>query len=819
MPTLTGTHQLMGTPAYMAPEQIEGLPGIDHRADIYSMGVVFYELLTGELPLGRFSPPSERAETDVRLDEVVLRTLAREPDRRYQQASEVKTDVDALRMSAATALLAGKPRRWRWVGIGVASFIAGAFATPILILVLNKIDQMQAPNRIAQETSDTIGIAAKKEWTVAIASKKSASEVAVAGTSFPEFSLEPLLTPSIPAFQDPADESVTIYPPVDAVKYAADTTKKPPVDPGPGILFTDSIPSLNENRFTLSGEQFAKVNEILRKAHERYLKEEALHSTITVDVTGGQTTEIQPFPDRLRLLENDLWTKLDDVIPVETQKQFRDHLNLFHNVTDRTARDNDGGRPIAANSEPGLLGWDQSLLPITMRIRRSGRWYDWSGSFYTDHALWEIPPTKAPILPLTLHRFLREPGPWIAVEKAKAAYETKNWMQVADAFTRTGRFRWYLSSEARSDGTVNRLPETGKEISRLNELFERTRPPIEQSEEIARQLEEIKMLIRSNPAIAAGGLCQQGGQTFSEDLGKAWFLLNVIAAATRHTVVFEPATYKLEGVQIDEHNTATGQLVSPDGTKSVPIKFMFLDDQWKIDSIGSDEELQQQVRMSQEHQNGDSPRAVVEAFREAIADGRFQTALNCMTQDAGNEWLGEMIVAMVKSGGLSNIQSRLPDAFYHPETYAAIQPEYEKNLSSLSPEAQSRAFAGHSFEAMFAAPSVSAELRRLDAIDLAKLGGDRSQLLQKIFEFRRENGIRTTLNGSLSDFRTLTATSQEGVWTFNFDNPDTGTELPKPITVHTIQIDGLWKLNTIIDPALKPWPLVDYPSTPETAAE
>jgi serine/threonine protein kinase len=97
MPTLTRTHQLMGTPAYMAPEQIEGLPGIDHRADIYSMGVVFYELLTGELPLGSFSPPSERAETDVRLDEVVLRTLAREPDRRYQQASQVKTDVEALR--------------------------------------------------------------------------------------------------------------------------------------------------------------------------------------------------------------------------------------------------------------------------------------------------------------------------------------------------------------------------------------------------------------------------------------------------------------------------------------------------------------------------------------------------------------------------------------------------------------------------------------------------------------------------------------------------------------------------------------------------
>ncbi len=93
---LTGTHQVMGTPRYMAPEQLEGSRGVDHRADIYSLGVVFYEMLTGELPIGRFAVPSKKVEIDVRLDEVVLRTLEKEPQRRYQHASQIKSDVQSI---------------------------------------------------------------------------------------------------------------------------------------------------------------------------------------------------------------------------------------------------------------------------------------------------------------------------------------------------------------------------------------------------------------------------------------------------------------------------------------------------------------------------------------------------------------------------------------------------------------------------------------------------------------------------------------------------------------------------------------------------
>ena len=94
--TLTGAKDAVGTPHYMAPEQIEKPLTVDHRADIYSLGVVFYEMLTGELPLGKFQPPSAKVQIDVRLDEVVLHALEKEPERRYQQASQVKTAVETI---------------------------------------------------------------------------------------------------------------------------------------------------------------------------------------------------------------------------------------------------------------------------------------------------------------------------------------------------------------------------------------------------------------------------------------------------------------------------------------------------------------------------------------------------------------------------------------------------------------------------------------------------------------------------------------------------------------------------------------------------
>jgi tRNA A-37 threonylcarbamoyl transferase component Bud32 len=124
--------KVMGTPDYMAPEQVDHPKDVDHRADIYSLGVVFYQMLTGELPRGRFEPPSHKVLIDVRLDEVVLKALEREPERRFQQASQVKTEVETILTTPAPVSLAAVVAAGPMGGDSAAGAQAeaGPFAAP-----------------------------------------------------------------------------------------------------------------------------------------------------------------------------------------------------------------------------------------------------------------------------------------------------------------------------------------------------------------------------------------------------------------------------------------------------------------------------------------------------------------------------------------------------------------------------------------------------------------------------------------------------------------------------------------------------------------
>jgi len=165
---LTDSGGTLGTPHYMAPEQIENPASVDHRADIYSLGVVFYEMLTGELPLGKFQPPSQKVQVDVRLDEVVLHALEKEPARRYQQASEVKTAVDTITSAPPAAHANRRPAAasqaptqysglfWRRLFIGTVTVLV-ALALFSLMRARQAQEQARRAELQARQVQERVG--------------------------------------------------------------------------------------------------------------------------------------------------------------------------------------------------------------------------------------------------------------------------------------------------------------------------------------------------------------------------------------------------------------------------------------------------------------------------------------------------------------------------------------------------------------------------------------------------------------------------------------------------------------------------------------
>jgi predicted Ser/Thr protein kinase len=154
--TLTSAGETMGTPAYMAPEQRDRPAEVDHRADLYALGVVFYQMLTGELPsAGQLRAPSTRVHLDVRLDEIVLRALEKDPDRRYSAASEFKTQVETVAHTSTTPPVQPHP----------SSRLSLDYRSPIMIFglpllhVTSGIDPATGRQRVARGIVAVGGIA------------------------------------------------------------------------------------------------------------------------------------------------------------------------------------------------------------------------------------------------------------------------------------------------------------------------------------------------------------------------------------------------------------------------------------------------------------------------------------------------------------------------------------------------------------------------------------------------------------------------------------------------------------------------------------
>ena len=154
--TMTATGDWLGTPYYMSPEQFRGETDLDHRADIYALGTILFEVLTGERPYvaksaqelmelvleGRApSPRSCVPELPLGLDHIVARAMASDPEDRYPDARELAEDL--------AAVLAGKrlaPQRTR---LAAGVFLAAAALFAATAVVYHQRDRAPAPSPVA----------------------------------------------------------------------------------------------------------------------------------------------------------------------------------------------------------------------------------------------------------------------------------------------------------------------------------------------------------------------------------------------------------------------------------------------------------------------------------------------------------------------------------------------------------------------------------------------------------------------------------------------------------------------------------------------
>lgn len=101
---LTLSDMALGTPDFVAPEALVAGGEVDPRADVYAMGVMLYQMLTGEVPRGRFELPSRRfPRIDRRFDAIIDKAMQRDREKRYSSAMELRSDLDRIAPTPAAA--------------------------------------------------------------------------------------------------------------------------------------------------------------------------------------------------------------------------------------------------------------------------------------------------------------------------------------------------------------------------------------------------------------------------------------------------------------------------------------------------------------------------------------------------------------------------------------------------------------------------------------------------------------------------------------------------------------------------------------------
>jgi Tol biopolymer transport system component len=155
LPTQSATQpgRVAGTAAYMSPEQAEGKP-IDHRSDVFSLGIVLYEMATGLRPFTgdsaastlsailRDTPPSVTELNPALpplLGRIIRRCLVKDPERRFQNAKDLRNELEELKQDLASGemsegvAVAPPPTRWRWALVAAGAVFAAVVAASLFL--------------------------------------------------------------------------------------------------------------------------------------------------------------------------------------------------------------------------------------------------------------------------------------------------------------------------------------------------------------------------------------------------------------------------------------------------------------------------------------------------------------------------------------------------------------------------------------------------------------------------------------------------------------------------------------------------------------
>jgi serine/threonine protein kinase len=161
---LTKEHSTLGTAAYMSPEQAIGKKDIDHRTDIWSFGVVLYEMLTGQLPFqGEYdsaimyaimnekpeSIKEKRADVPIEIENVIVKCLQKDRENRYPNCSEILNDLKKLTRASGSEEIATPMKRTQKKSKGfraVINIVAGLSSILLALFIFTSIFQKKLNN-------------------------------------------------------------------------------------------------------------------------------------------------------------------------------------------------------------------------------------------------------------------------------------------------------------------------------------------------------------------------------------------------------------------------------------------------------------------------------------------------------------------------------------------------------------------------------------------------------------------------------------------------------------------------------------------------